>query len=785
MDYELMKRLTYPVLLLCLSALPFAAQQHRVQQAFAGDGSSCNSSSLSCTLSTSTGVVKLSQAYTVGSVVVMFTMFEGTATWPTVGTITNLGNSSGVTWTHISAGNIVSCGSGSTNCSAITNGNYCQGQILDSSGHHFAGDCYYGIVSGSGVTGITVSITDSSGGSDLTNADLFQTEYSCNISPCSPTIDSQATQIYPGNGNTNGCTSACDSPSVTITGVNDIVQVLSIYEENCQNSGSTCPVTNYTNVAAQYDSTAQNAVGDRITSATAPTGVWTQTPKGGGIFSTLALNMGTPAYAVVPTGFCANNGDGSTWGCAASSGATGAFVGLPSTLIRGSIYYLADGDGTHNNVYGTSLSLGTADSGTETIELRKAQSFDHGPTSGWNTSTMGSGQAVWNNTTSGGAPFVNITTDYWTINGNGYNGGGTDLAIGCGGIQAGAGTAYAPTTAPPTPTGCGIKIDDSTCTNTATQGCDGGSGYIHGGANGITWKYVEWKGQGLNTNGNNNSETYGWWETSGTGNIVKHVYGHNNSTTYVTCAAGGCNNETYTMNYFWGLFDGSTNHGEAFQDTGTDSGVIVSYNYFRDQCNTTGSLGTNGDVVFVDPTTGTHNAWEIFGNVDFASSGDSNCVHHDGFIACINSSQTCTNFQVYQNTLIGITNNSGIVCTNSCSTWIMYNNLWYANPASAALVGTHDFNSFLNTSGPSETHSVNITSGAANPFVNWQAGDVQLSSDSSNVNSRTTTSLDPLTDLYGTAFTTDRGASQFSAATGASTMSGTLTFSGTVSVQIP
>jgi hypothetical protein len=452
--------------------------------------------------------------------------------------------------------------------------------------------------------------------------------------------------------------------------------------------------------------------------------------------------------------------------------ATGAGTGadwnnietLPSTLARGDVYYLQDGN------YGNHFSL-TESGSSGVVELRKAQSYDQGSTAqnsacatsiaaGWNTSTMGSAQAYWQSTGSGQIVALG-TGGNITFNGNGYNGGGTDLAVGCGGIQAGAGSTYAPKTAPPTPSGCGIKIDDSTCTSTVTDGCDGGSGYIHGGGSNITWEYVEWFGQGLNTNGNNNSETYGWFEQTSTSAIVKHVYGHNNSTTYVTCAGGGCNSALYTMNYFWGIFDGSTNHGEAFQDTGTDSGVTVSYNYFRDQCNTSGALGTNGDVVFVDPVTGTHDSWQIYGNVDFASSGDTNCVHHDGFIACINSSQTCTNFLVAQNTLIGITNNSGIVCTNSCSTWTMMNNLWYSNPASASLVGTHTYNSFLNTSGPSETGSVNIASGAANPFVNWQIGNIALAADGSNTNNRTTTSLDPLADIYGNTFTTDRGAAQF------------------------
>src|SRR5277367_3178033 len=75
-----------------------------------------------------------------------------------------------------------------------------------------------------------------------------------------------------------------------------------------------------------------------------------------------------------------------------------AYAGLPSTLVRGDIYYLADGN------YGNNLSVTTAASGTTTITLKKAQSYDYGRSSegcsndisaGWNASTMGASQAAW------------------------------------------------------------------------------------------------------------------------------------------------------------------------------------------------------------------------------------------------------------------------------------------------------------------------------------------------------------------------------------------------------
>src|SRR5580698_8029189 len=110
----------------------------------------------------------------------------------------------------------------------------------------------------------------------------------------------------------------------------------------------------------------------------------------------LALLYPLPAqatnHAIVTSATCSNNGDGTSWSCATSNGGPGAFVGVPATLTRGDIYYLCDGN------YGNHLSLSTAASGTTTIELRKAQSYDFGGLSGWSTGTCGSGQAVGNGT---------------------------------------------------------------------------------------------------------------------------------------------------------------------------------------------------------------------------------------------------------------------------------------------------------------------------------------------------------------------------------------------------
>jgi sugar lactone lactonase YvrE len=259
------------------------------QVAYAGDGSDCNASSLSCTISTTTGVTKMSAAFTSGSIVTLVVDGEGTNVWPSVSSIACLGNGSCGTWVHISNGTVVQCGSGSSNCPGVTNGSTCQSDDLNSPGHHFFTDCYYLLVTGSGVTGVKVTFADSSGGSDVTNMDLFIQEFKCSSAPCpTPTVTGQATRVYPGDGSSNGC-SSCTGPAMALSGTNNIVIQNSVFEEKC--GSGTCSCANYK--LQSWDNLAQNATAYGTAASSAPQGVWPQSSKAGGIFTAFALNVGT------------------------------------------------------------------------------------------------------------------------------------------------------------------------------------------------------------------------------------------------------------------------------------------------------------------------------------------------------------------------------------------------------------------------------------------------------------------------------------------------------------
>src|SRR5260370_33498806 len=116
-----------------------------------------------------------------------------------------------------------------------------------------------------------------------------------------------------------------------------------------------------------------------------------------------------------------------------------AYAGLPSTLTRGDVYYLADG------AYG-SYTISTPDSGTTVVEIRKAQTYDNCTSTGWSAATMGSSQASFT-----GSPALNLNSDWFILNGN-----GTYAGIGCGGAPSPTGTGE-----PPKPSGFGIRLAGS------------------------------------------------------------------------------------------------------------------------------------------------------------------------------------------------------------------------------------------------------------------------------------------------------------------------------------
>lgn len=413
-----------------------------------------------------------------------------------------------------------------------------------------------------------------------------------------------------------------------------------------------------------------------------------------------------------------------------------ALAGFPATWVRGDIYCLADGS------YTSGLTVNTAVSGTSTIEVRKAQSYDAtcSGLAGWNTSTMGSGQAV----ITGANPIATVA-NYVVLNGN-----GTQTLPGCGGAPGSTVTAQ-----PPVITDCGIRLGDGS--TLSSQGL-----LKMTGAN-DTAEYIE-----LNAAGSNTGEE---WEvfgpTGGSGPMLySHIYGHNAGCVYMQDLGSGT---TVDRSYFWGTqTNGATScHGQAeFEIGGTNNGVR-SNNVYQD---------ISGTAVWTfAASVGTNNNWLYYNNVVFFSSPSQTFGGlSDAVLDCINGN-TCTNFVFNQNSVVGCpaTGIEGHQCgigfadgASGCSL-SMQNNLWYSIVSASltqctGMTLTEDHNSYLNSPAlGSGTNDVHVASGSPNPFVNYPASNFNLASENANWNNRFALSAPYTTDVNGNTFTTDRGAYQF------------------------
>jgi hypothetical protein len=413
-----------------------------------------------------------------------------------------------------------------------------------------------------------------------------------------------------------------------------------------------------------------------------------------------------------------------------------AYAGLPATLVRGDIYYLADGN------YGT-YTFNTAASGTLTVEIRKAQSYDNCTSTGWNTGTMGSSQATFS-----GTPAFTVSSSYLTLNGNGQQ-----TAPGCGGAPGSSVSGAAPN-----PKGCGINITD-----TNYEGM-----VISGSFTNLTVEYVEFLGSGIN-NSNSIAEVISSGLPSNT--TWSHIYGHDAGCVFFQYLGS---NRTVSNSYFWGTETGGGGacHGQYSFDTYVSNWTEFN-NVYRDITGTAvWTLGSWGGLK------GVANNISLYDNVVYNSypAASWSPFLSDGLMSCIGNSGSgtsmqCSNITMAQNTFVNLGGNSGINndCTLGCgsgSSYTVQNNIWYASVTPAFMVPvpatwTQEYNSCLN-SGTCPSGSNNVTNASSpNPFTNWTGGVFTLASDNASWNNRLSLSSPYNTDAAGNAFTTDRGAYQY------------------------
>lgn len=437
------------------------------------------------------------------------------------------------------------------------------------------------------------------------------------------------------------------------------------------------------------------------------------------IFSCVAISQGFAACHVVTP-----NGSGSKTGADWNN----AYAGLPSTLNRGDVYYLADGS------YG-SYTFTTGSSGTTTVEVRKAQSYDNCTSTGWNTGTMGSSQAVF-----ASAPQAfKINSSYFILNGNGQQTG-----PGCGG------TPSTPTSEPATPRDCGIRVDNSSCRSGAIGACNYAVHAALGAESHITLKYVEVVG-----NGNNISENALIGDTI-TNFTTNHVFGRNAGCDFIQWVGP---NQTISYSYWWktNTSGSDTCHPQYESFDGTTGNDTEYRNVYRD---------INGSAVisFTDPGSGVHSGLYLYDNVFWQTSGGAytSTGLDDGVVGVLQGS--LTNMMFVQNSLINLGGYAtGWYGASSGQSGTIQNNIVYNSPNFSLGNGnwTEGNNSYLGTTPCARSGNSDVCSSSApNPFVNWAGGNFNLASDNSDWTDRLALGSPYSTDVSGNAFSTDRGAYQ-------------------------
>lgn len=101
----------------------------------------------------------------------------------------------------------------------------------------------------------------------------------------------------------------------------------------------------------------------------------------GASVGTFYAYIGTPSVVHYVRAGAAGANNGSDW--------TNAWTSLPAALVRGHTYYVADG------TYPPMYFLNTPQNDVIPIYIKKAIGSNHGTNTGWDTASMGSGQAVW------------------------------------------------------------------------------------------------------------------------------------------------------------------------------------------------------------------------------------------------------------------------------------------------------------------------------------------------------------------------------------------------------
>ena len=385
------------------------------------------------------------------------------------------------------------------------------------------------------------------------------------------------------------------------------------------------------------------------------------------LLGTSAVGLGANRY--VRPG-ASGNGSGSDW--------ANAYPSLPSSLIRGDIYYLATGS------YG-SYTFDDANSGSTWITLKKATIADHGVQTGWSDS-FGIGQAVFRS--------WQIYTDFYRFDGVSRN---SDWHLG-------SVNQY------------GIKVAGERPVR-----LDNGSG---AGGDNLVFRYVDFQGGGVNT---------------GKGDDVIYGLAANKNVTFQNCALHDSDRTIFLMRGEWQnlLVENSyiarnssspAIHGEILSDIGSDN-VTFRSNVIEDPEGTAVWAVLNGGGSKSSGNTASN--WKIYGNVIRRSAGY-NREGTAGIFFCANDASNrnwCDNLQYYNNTHINLLNHYYSLFLQAGSGNVGRNNIFYNIQGKVISSGSLDYNWYYNADRQSTdtgANTITCTANCASYFKNIASLDATL-----------------------------------------------------------
>lgn len=397
----------------------------------------------------------------------------------------------------------------------------------------------------------------------------------------------------------------------------------------------------------------------------------------------LLICLYCPVQSMAATHYIRDGGTASTTGTGScNSGGSGSWAtanacdNLPSTLVRGDTYYIADGS------YG-SRSWTTLKSGSTLITIKKATSGDHGTDTGWDNA-YGDGQAVWTTWDFLTSP----NTGYWVFDGQSRT----------------AETA-----------GHGFRVGSlGQCNDeliTLAWAASGGTDHV-------TFRYLEVVGEGYDTGAVNTCVDRGFYTNGASAETsditIQYSHIHDVAVPFLTRA--NCHDWTVEYNWIADNYSSPASHAETWSDNSCDD-IIFRFNTV---------LNSEGTAALAFLNNGTSSNWEIYGNV-FAQRNYTCGTGHNcgvsGIIFCANDASNnnfCDGFKFFNNTIDNY--DDGVSAGRlffediaGVTAPIARNNIWHSNSNGATHLNvTLSHNWYYGTTHNAES---NEETGIGDPFV--------------------------------------------------------------------